>query len=139
MPLQASPAGLLGRFAPSGFALNTQSLCSLGLHALQLHSQSLCSLGLRAARSHLASFLTQSTRNALKGIESQKEKKNYPFDAIRSSCVAQSESGEAQPNLPHPRVPRSVNAKFHADCFKTVGARGIHTDTHKDRQSFFYY
>ena len=40
-----------------------------------------------------------------------------------------------------PRVPRSVHAKFHADWTKTVGARGIHTDTHThtDRQSFFYY
>ena len=57
----------------------------------------------------------------------------------------QSPSGEAQPYLPHviPRVPTSVNAKFHADLFKTEGARGsMHTDRRTDRQSFlsfFYY
>ena len=47
-----------------------------------------------------------------------------------------------QPYLPHvtPRVPRSIHAKFHADWSKTVGVRGIHTETHThmDRQ-FFYY
>ena len=43
--------------------------------------------------------------------------------------------------LPHvtPRVPRSVHAKFHVDWSKIMGARGIHTHTHTDRQPFFYY
>ena len=29
--------------------------------------------------------------------------------------------------------PKSANSKFHADWSITVGARGIHTDTHMDR------
>ena len=41
MPLQASPAGLLGRFAPSGFALRAHIL-----------SRASCTLGLRAFHSH---------------------------------------------------------------------------------------
>ena len=64
VPLQATPAGLLGRFAPSGFAFH--------------------------ARTRFA-----------------------------------------------PRVPRSVHAKFHADRPKTVGTRGIHTQT--DSPSFIRY
>ena len=67
------------------------------------------------------------------------KKKNYPFDRLRASRIAQSASGEAQPYLPHVtrRVSRSVHAKFHADWTKTVGARGIHRDRQTDRQSYF--
>ena len=41
--------------------------------------------------------------------------------------IARSPSGEAQLYLPQvfPRVPRSVNAKFHADRTKTVVRSGI--------------
>ena len=63
----------------------------------------------------------------------------YPFDLIRASRIVQSTSGGLKPSLPHvtPRVPRSVHAKFHADCSKTVGGRGIHTNrhTHTNRQT----
>ena len=63
--VQSSPAGLLGRFAPSGFALtfsvtllpralrsHSWSLCSLGLRSLRSHSRLLRSLTLRALHSH---------------------------------------------------------------------------------------
>ena len=86
--------------------------------------------------------VSQLTRNSLKRIEMQK---NFftPLTDYALSRVAQSASGEAQPYLPHVtrRVPRSVNAKFHADWTKTVGSRGIQTNkqTNKqtDRQSYF--
>ena len=101
MPLQASTAGLLGRFAPSGFALCARILsrfaplgfvlrtCILGRFApsgfcaSHSHSQSLCSLGLRALHSHPQSLcsleifkkkksVSQSTQNALKRVKMQK-------------------------------------------------------------------
>ena len=39
--------------------------------------------------------------------------------------------------LPHdiPKVPRSVNAKFHDDRIKTMGARGIQIYIHRDIDS----
>ena len=53
------------------------------------------------------------------------------------SDVAQSQSGDAQPYLPHVtrRVPMSVHAKFHADWTKTVGARGIQTNRQTNGQT----
>ena len=80
--------------------------------------------------------VSQSTRNTLKRIEMQK-KNFYPFHRLRASRVAQRASGEAQPYLHHVTrwVQRSVHAKFHADWTKTVGARGIQTNTQTDRQT----
>ena len=67
--------------------------------------------------------MSQSTGNALKRIEMKK--KIYPFNPLRASRIAQSQSGEAQLPQDTPRVPRSVHAKFHADRTKTVVRRGI--------------
>ena len=53
--------------------------------------------------------VSQSTRNALKRIEMKKK----IFTPLRTSRVAQSASGEAQPYLPH--VTPRVHDKFHAD------------------------
>ena len=115
--LHASPAGLLGRFAPSGFALASRSLRSRTFRASR--SQKFFEKNKCVS---IDSKYSETHRNA-------KKKKIYPFDRLRASRVAQSASGEAQPHLPHVtcRVPRSVHAKFHADWTKTVGARGIHT------------
>ena len=63
--------------------------------------------------------------------------KKKPFDILRSSRIALSQSGEAQPYLLHvnPRVPRSVHAKFPADWTKIVDTRVIHMEKHLDRQT----
>ena len=73
--------------------------------------------------------MSQSTRNALKRIEMQKNF-FYPFNLLRALRVAQSPSGEAQLYLHQitSRVPRSVHAKFHHDRIKTMGARGPMTN-----------
>ena len=80
--LPASPAGLLGRFAPSGFVLASRSLRSRAF---------------RASRSQKFSkkSVSQSTQNALKRVKMQT--KNFtPFDRLRASRVVQSPSGIAQ-------------------------------------------
>ena len=134
MPLQASPAGLLGRFAPSSFALpfSAALLPQASCFALALSVPLL----LRASRSRKFSkkiSVSQSSRNVLKRIEMKKKFTPLTRNALRAS-------GEAQTYLLDftPRIPRSVHAKFHTDCTKIVGARGIHTDTHTDRQSFYH-
>ena len=75
--LPASPAGLLGRFAPSDFALASRSLRSQRF-ALRAHKN------FRKKKS-----VSQSTQNALKRVKMQK-KFFTPFDSIRASRVARS-------------------------------------------------
>ena len=65
VPLQASPAGLLGRFTPSGFALRARIL---GRFAPSKFSKK--------------KSVSQSTQNGLKRVKMQK--KIYPFDALRA-------------------------------------------------------
>ena len=117
VPLHACPAGLVGRFAPSGFVLAS---CFLSLHAFYadknfFKKKKCVSIDLNCSETH---------RNA---------KKCYPFDPLRALCLAQSPSGEAQPYLPHvfARVLKSIHAKFHADWSKTGRQRD--TDKQTDR------
>ena len=100
--LPASPAGLLGRFTPSGFALAFRR---------------------KQKRVSIDSKCSETHRNAKKNLFT-------PMTDYALSSVAQILSGEAQPYLPHVtrRVPRSAHAKFQVDRTKTVGARGIQTD-----------
>ena len=74
--LPASPAGLLGRFAPSGFALRAR---------IALASRSLRSRAFRASRSRKFSkkSVSQSTQNALKRVKMQK-KLFYAFHPLRA-------------------------------------------------------
>ena len=99
--IQASPAGLLGRFAP------------LALCARILGRFAPSHFALRAHKNFQPKKVSQSTQNGLKRVKMQK-KNFYAFDRLRASRVAQSAIGEAQPYLPHVtrRVPRSVHAKF---------------------------
>ena len=112
----ASPAGLFSRFSPLDFAFCAGILLAL------LPWASRSRFTIRAHKNFWKRSVSQSTRNALKRIEMQKK-----FDPLRASRYAQSPSGEAQLYLPQvtPRVPRSVNAKLHADRTKTVVRRGI--------------
>ena len=110
VPLQASPVGLLGRFTHSGFALAS----SVASCSRKFSKKKKCvSIDSKCSETHT------------------KWKKKYPFDSKRALRYA---DGKAQPYLPHvtPRVPRSVQAKFHDDWSKTVGAGGIHTDRQTD-------
>ena len=73
LPLQASPVGLLGRFAPSVLCA-----CILGRFApshFVLHTHE-----------NLKKSVSQSYQNGLKRIE--KKKKCYHFDSLRASRVA---------------------------------------------------
>ena len=63
--LPASPAGLLGRFAPSGFALASRSL----------RSRAFCAA---LTKIFEKKSVSQSTQNALKRVKMQK-KFFYPF------------------------------------------------------------
>ena len=97
MPLHASPAGLLGRFAPSNFALAVsvalllEALCfALAFSVASLARASCLALAFSdallpgALRSHLACFA-----RALK-LRSAKKKKTclYPFDPLRAARAA---------------------------------------------------
>ena len=129
MPLQASPAGLLGRFAPSGFVFCTRILSHFGLASSDaLLPRASSSHGLRAHENFRKKIcVSQLTRIALKRVEMQK----------KITPLTQNASSKAQPYLPHvtPRVLRSDHAKFHANWSKTVGARGIQTDRQTHTQT----
>ena len=73
MPLHASLAGLLGRFAPLGFALAFSFLSSLELGACILLAVLSVYKNFQKKKSE-----SQSTGNAPKSIEMQKN--CYPFD-----------------------------------------------------------
>ena len=62
--LPASPAGLLGRFAPSGFALASRS---------HLARFALARFALRAHENFRKKSVSQSTQNALKLVKMQKK------------------------------------------------------------------
>ena len=92
----------------------------------------------RARFAHSAKFTNISEKKCV-SIDSKCSKRHrnakklfYPYDRLRAE--QRSAKSEAQPYLPHftRRVPRSVHAKFHADWTKTVGARGIQTNTQKE-------
>ena len=88
MPLKASPVGLLGCFAPSGFmlctrilgrftpsrfVLNTFILSSFPPLGLALHARILLQRDMRFALTKIfEKSVSQSTRKALKRIEMQK-------------------------------------------------------------------
>ena len=122
--LPARPAGLLGHFAPSGFALCTRILLASLAHISRF----------ALTKIFKKKSLSQSIQNVLKRIEMLK--KCIPLTHYAPRGVAQSPSGKAQLSLLHvtPRVPRSVHAKFHVDWTKTVGAREIHTNRQTDKQ-----
>ena len=139
VPLQASPAGLLGRFAPSGFS--KKKWVSIDSKWSKTHKNAkkflpLCRAlrSLRYARS--ATLPTPAVASLPRASRSHSQ-------ALRSIglCACASWSlrslGLRARYLPHvtPRVQRSVHAKVHADWTKTVGARGIHTHRHTHRQT----
>ena len=114
VPLQVSPAGLLGRFAPSA------------LRALRSHSRSLCSLGLHILRSRKfpkKESVSQSTQNGLKRVKMQK-KTFTPLTRFARSA-ASAASGEAQP-LPL-RSLRSLGLRASRSHSQSIGLRASHS------------
>ena len=135
---------ILSHLVPSGFAL--AFLVATFSRALSFAFVFSVASFPRALRFTLSSCLLCAHINFLKKkmclnqIERthRNKKKKKTFGLIRALHKGQSASGEAQLYLPDvtPRVPRGVHAKFHADWSKTVGVRGIHTDTQTDSPSF---
>ena len=155
MPLRASPAGLLGRFAPSGFASSVASLhrnfrkksvsqsTPNGLKRIKMQKKNFTPLT-RFARSVASATLPnpavaslpRASRFALAfSVASLHQASRFTLALL--DRFARSGFALCARYLPHvtPRVPRSVHAKVHADWSKTVGARGIHTHTQTHRQT----
>ena len=108
VPLQASPAGLLGRFAPSGFALSARIL---GRFAPSKFSKK--------------KIVSQLTQNGLKRVKMQK-KIFTPLTRFARSA-ASAASGEAQP-LPL-RSLRSLGLRASRSRF-LVASRSLPTPCH---------
>ena len=122
VPLQASPVGLLGRFAPSGLAFCACILLASLVRVLRF-----------ALTKVLKKGVSQSTQDALKRIVMQK--KNYPFDP-------QSVSGQAQPYLPHvttmqgpKEIPCQVSCRLVQNCGRWRDTYR-HAYTHTHRQTY---
>ena len=137
VPLQASPAGLLGRFAPSALCARILGrFAPSGFALTKIFKKKCVSIDSKWSKTHrnAKKIFSSLPHYALCAQRSEWRSTTLPTPAVallprasRSHSRSLRSLGLRARYLPHdtPRVPRSVHAKFHHD--RIMGARGIQT------------